>query len=1215
MGVALDSSADMSGAAPEATTDPTRSPPLSLPPFAPAGADDGDMDINPFTLAFRSPSMEGHFLGEVAKWRWPVLMFVFLFDCVCFTFRFAAKLAGKSGSISSAEGQACAQPMEVVREMGHQLANMCMLYVLIGLLNRRARRSGDAAARQEEVLLSAVMALAISNLLASLRADNASDYVYMSYFLIATTTFLKIRWWVGTGLLAAPTIAAHIWHGSPAAGAAAAGALRSLAGAAALWGAPAWLLAALAGDAGGSGSGGAGAGGAGGGPAILPLDAVVHVTVAWAVGGLMSYLSDWYRRQMYAHARLAASAHAKELLEARARVCAERELAAAQQQAAQRALSVAREKAANEAKSEFMSLMCHEVRTPLNGCLASAEMLLETPLADEQRELAKTIRVSGSILLSTVSNFLDFFKLEAGKRLDTVRSEVMLSDLVGDVHCIIEAMCGRGSAVALLPPDLSQAPAAPVLCDADRLRGVLLNLATNAAKFTRTGHICLRVREVPRDGFPAPPPGYAGITIRPCTPGSGARGDGAHDGAGGPSGAAAASASSSVDGGDPGGGLDAAEGDLSDPLAAGASRWLRARRREGRMVRECSFDGVPPYRATQEGSAAAEGRALEPIGDSSLDGGRPDGAAAVSEAATASAAIAADGWAQPEQQSHHQQRQQQQHHRHSLPDEQQQQQRPQPQQQEPPAPAARERLRARRSGGGEYSDASTKWLLFEVEDTGCGVGPEGLHGLFKEYVQGTDDDMRKPRTKGGTGLGLSICSKQVAVLGGAIGAHSRPGSGSTFWFMIPALVLRGAPGGPGGPEGQAAAGAGAAAVEQHQRLQRHQRMLHNAAAQGEGAPQADGQARPASPSPAQQQQPLKQPSPHGAPLPAGPASPEVLPGSHLLLPAKPGPCGVTAGAVSSGHGMAQRGFGGGHLVNGPSSDAHVASSIGTGGGGGVLGAAAAAASNGVGAAAHMPGQGGTSAGPEPAGSSTDNSTSSSSASSAHSLLAWPAAAPPPAAAPGAPGGAAAGRRPLEPLEVIYSSARPPASPAPQAPRAAGGAAGGAAHAHGHGAQARTPLDARRLSGLSVLLAEDNAINQLVAKKMLAALGMTVTVAGTGLEAVRAVEEATGAARAAGEGGGGASGLPPLPPCGFSVVLMDLLMPVMGGIEATRAIRAAGHSVPIVAMTANAGDRDRAECAAAGMDGFLPKPVLRDQLAGAILAVLPPEEEEEEEEGH
>lgn len=184
---------------------------------------------------------------------------------------------------------------------------------------------------QEEVLLAVCMALAICNLLASLRADNAQDYVYMSYFLISTSTFLKIRWWVGTGLLATPTIAAHVWHGCSKS-------------------------------------------------SILPADAVVHIVVAWAVGGLMAYLSDWYRRQMYANQKLACAAHEKELLEARARMQAQRELAAAQAQAAHRALSVAREKAANEAKNEFMSLMCHEVRTPLNGCLASAEMLLETSL-------------------------------------------------------------------------------------------------------------------------------------------------------------------------------------------------------------------------------------------------------------------------------------------------------------------------------------------------------------------------------------------------------------------------------------------------------------------------------------------------------------------------------------------------------------------------------------------------------------------------------------------------------------------------------------------------------------------------------------------------------------------------------------------------------------------------------------------------------------------
>jgi signal transduction histidine kinase len=61
------------------------------------------------------------------------------------------------------------------------------------------------------------------------------------------------------------------------------------------------------------------------------------------------------------------------------------------------------------------------------------------------------------------------------------------------------------------------------------------------------------------------------------------------------------------------------------------------------------------------------------------------------------------------------------------------------------------------SGG---SDVSC-WLLFEVEDTGVGITRDGLATLFREYVQGTEDEMCKPRTRGGTGLGLSICSKQV----------------------------------------------------------------------------------------------------------------------------------------------------------------------------------------------------------------------------------------------------------------------------------------------------------------------------------------------------------------------------------------------------------------------------------------------------------------------
>ena len=64
-----------------------------------------------------------------------------------------------------------------------------------------------------------------------------------------------------------------------------------------------------------------------------------------------------------------------------------------------------------------------------------------------------------------------------------------------------------------------------------------------------------------------------------------------------------------------------------------------------------------------------------------------------------------------------------------------------------------------------------------------------LHGLTQWVIalQGTEDDMKRPRTRGGTGLGLSICSKQVSVLGGVLGAMSKLGKGSTFWFTIPLL--------------------------------------------------------------------------------------------------------------------------------------------------------------------------------------------------------------------------------------------------------------------------------------------------------------------------------------------------------------------------------------------------------------------------------------------
>jgi CheY-like chemotaxis protein len=127
-----------------------------------------------------------------------------------------------------------------------------------------------------------------------------------------------------------------------------------------------------------------------------------------------------------------------------------------------------------------------------------------------------------------------------------------------------------------------------------------------------------------------------------------------------------------------------------------------------------------------------------------------------------------------------------------------------------------------------------------------------------------------------------------------------------------------------------------------------------------------------------------------------------------------------------------------------------------------------------------------------------------------------------------------------------------------------------------------------LQGARILLAEDNAINQAVAQRILGKLSCKADVVGNGLEAVQALKMID-----------------------YDLVLMDCMMPEMDGFEATAIIRDPGsgvlnHRVPIVAMTANAMAGDRDACLKAGMDDYLSKPVKKEDLSMILEKWLKPE---------
>ncbi|PJJ07270.1 PAS domain S-box-containing protein [Flavobacterium sp. 1] len=152
--------------------------------------------------------------------------------------------------------------------------------------------------------------------------------------------------------------------------------------------------------------------------------------------------------------------------------------------------------ASNKAKSDFLANMSHEIRTPLNGIIGFTDLLLKTKFDKDQLEYLTTVNESANTLMEIINNILDFSKIESGK-LELISEEIDIYELSNQIINLFKYEANHKKIDLVLYID----PAVPQFIKGDsfRLKQILVNLLSNAMKFTFSGHIKLNIIQTEED--------------------------------------------------------------------------------------------------------------------------------------------------------------------------------------------------------------------------------------------------------------------------------------------------------------------------------------------------------------------------------------------------------------------------------------------------------------------------------------------------------------------------------------------------------------------------------------------------------------------------------------------------------------------------------------------------------------------------------------------